>query len=605
MSVLSSVLETLPGSRLDLEAYDRAGHMSATVNATQLCACVEVYRRRLRAWDVGDWDVGGRKVVSLLFRPEEAIEFLVATLAAIAERWTVVPFYPNWNESTQKMYLETYNLRAMVVGDGFRKRAEAWTDQVDADGESERQADGSSVLDRVLHLSLTDVLAEAENIDEDTLMNAIPFCDFPADHACAWIFTSGTSGDLAKLTEITLENLDAAVENIRDIDFLYPGMTLHNPLSTSHIFAFSVILGLLAIKPRRIIFSDVQYLARLPQSRTGKVNALILVPIVLNRMRAGFYDKLVASLDPKTAPPQLRRLAKIPRPIRKQLKRLVQEAEEAVVDLERDGRIGLRRRGAILTARRLFGRLFRERLGSPEFVVVGGAKPNLQSMAFLEVMGVRCLQGWGMTETTGPLAVCSLGDRFRGAFGTCGPLFRNTNAYVEDGELVVEGPQVARGYHQPDGTFVSFNGRKSTGDYAEFDANGRLRVIGKASDRITTENGLNYNPIPIEERLQRLDLEREQRCEEIVIIGDGQPRLGAVFFLRENVQADTATTDYLAACLREFNVQQAIDERIGSWVVSEVSFKESGVLGPSGKLIRRVVEERFGEMFQRTAVGAR
>ncbi|MCH2375917.1 MAG: hypothetical protein MK538_17160, partial [Planctomycetes bacterium] len=165
MSVLSSVLETLPGSRLDLEAYDRAGHMSATVNATQLCACVEVYRRRLRAWDVGDWDVGGRKVVSLLFRPEEAIEFLVATLAAIAERWTVVPFYPNWNESTQKMYLETYNLRTMVVGDGFRKRAEAWTDQVDADGESERQADGSSVLDRVLHLSLTDVLAEAENID--------------------------------------------------------------------------------------------------------------------------------------------------------------------------------------------------------------------------------------------------------------------------------------------------------------------------------------------------------------------------------------------------------------------------------------------------------
>ena len=71
------------------------------------------------------------------------------------------------------------------------------------------------------------------------------------------------------------------------------------------------------------------------------------------------------------------------------------------------------------------------------------------------------------------------------------------------------------------------------------------------------------------------------------------------------MQADTATTDYLAACLREFNVQQAIDERIGSWVVSEVSFKESGVLGPSGKLIRRVVEERFGEMFQRTAVGAR
>ena len=430
------------------------------------------------------------------------------------------------------------------------------------------------------------------------------FAGIPADHPCAWIFTSGTSGQLAKLTEITLENIETAIANIRDIDFVYPGMTLHNPLSTSHIFAFAVILGLLAIKPRRLIFSDVQYLARLPESRTGKVNAMILVPMVLNRMRSGFYEKLTMRAIPKTAPASLRRLGRIPWAARRQLKRIVQKAEEAIIDLEQGRRIGLRRRTAILTARRVFGPMLRERLGSPDFVVVGGAKPNLHAMAFFEVMGICCLQGWGMTETTGPLAVCTLGDRFNGAFGTCGSLFTNSKAYIEDGELVVEGPQIARGYHDPSGAFVPFNGKKRTGDYAEFDADGRLRVIGKASDRITTENGLNYNPIPLEEGLLALDLEKAQRLEEVVVIGDGQPRLGAVFFVAAGAEHDDETRHYLESCLKVFNASRAVDERIESWALSPTSFKESGFLGPTGKVIRRLVEENYAAIFAKSAVEA-
>ena len=270
----------------------------------------------------------------------------------------------------------------------------------------------------------------------------VPRLSLPPDRTCAWIFTSGTSGKSARLTEITFGNVEAAVSGIGKLDFLRTGMTIHNPLSSSHVFSFVATLGFLTLRPRRVIFSDVQYLARLPESRTGKIDGMILVPIVVNRMRSGFYEKLTQPLDGKHLPPELRSLSRIPLAVRRCLKRACLMAEDATIRRETRGRCGPVGLAAIWVARRVFGRMFRTRLGSPGFIVVGGAKPSLQGMAFVEVLGVRCLQGWGMTETTGPLSVCRISDRYRGAFGTAGSLFEGTVARIEDGgELVVESPR--------------------------------------------------------------------------------------------------------------------------------------------------------------------
>lgn len=581
MTVLRNVLETLVQSSVTLETFDRHGDSTQQVSGEEFLEAVLAHRSLFSGWDPS-LENRGRKVVALLFKPEETIEFLIAAFSALSQGFTIVPLYPNWSAETQEAYLKAYHLRALAVGEGFRGRAESWAGRI---------------LGRVLPIS-----SKSFSGKEPRKSSEVITLDLPRNHPCAWIFTSGTSGRLAKLTEISLENLEAAVENIQGLDFLYPGMTVHSPLSSSHIFAFVAILGFLTIKPRRIIFSDVQYLPRLPQAKIGKVDGVILVPIVINRMRAAFYEKLTMEMSPRTAPLELRKLARIPLSVRKLLKRAVLHAEKALIGQETTGRISAAGWLAIRTARALFGGLFSRRLGSPEFVVVGGAKPCLESMAFFEVMGIRCLQGWGMTETTGPLAVCSLRDRFRGAFGTCGKLFRETRAYIEDGELIVEGPQIARGYHEPDGSFVPFGGRKRTGDHAEFDRVGRLKVLGKASDRITTENGLNYNPIPFEEEIHALDLEERQLVEEAVVVGDAQPRLGAVFFLREGVPHSSETRAYLEALVRAFNSQRAVDERLGPWVISDLPFKESGFLGPSGKIVRRRVEEKYAVLFEQ-AVG--
>ena len=584
MSTLAQLLESLPDLDVNLESWGRTGRKVRELDGRQLWRAARAYRPRFATLREGE-----RERVGLLFKSEETIEFLVAAFAAFSSGLTVVPLYPNWDADTQQLYLRRYNIRKVAVGAGFKSRVEAWCpDGIGHIG---------CPIDDCIEVSLDADLPASGDDEEATGKERDLFtADLAPDHPIAWIFTSGTSDDFAKCTEISLRNIEAAIENIRGLEFLRPGMCVHSPLSTSHIFAFVVILGFLAVRPRRVIFSDVQHLARLSEERIGKVDAIILVPIVLNRMRQGFYEKLTSDLS-GSVPPELERLAKIPRRVRRGMKRLVRRAEDGLIALESGKLRGRLAVPTILAARKLFGRLFQKKLGSPDFVVIGGAKPGLESMALLEVMGVRVLQGWGMTETTGPLCVCDLRDRRRGAFGTCGDLFGNARARIEEDELVVEGPQIASGYVEPDGTLVPFGGEKRTGDRACFDRRARLQVLGKVSDRITTENGLNYFPIPMEDALEAADANAEGWFEKVLVIGDARPRLGAVFFPREGLERSEAVDRYAAELVRQYNLTRAVDERIGPFQVSDRSLREAGAIGPTGKVVRRIVEAEYAFIY--------
>lgn len=579
-SVLAKILESLGQADSTFETYNRQGELAQRTTSAELVERILEERASFASWSSVD------RRVALLFRSEETIEFLIATFAALAERLTVVPLYPTWTEEHQRLYLERYGLRALAVGAGLRARAEAF----------------GALIDRVIPIEAGSPQPGAFPPPKRGDSCVFP-SDLPPDHPCALIFTSGTSGDLAKCTLITQANLAAAIENIAALDFLRPGMDLHCPLSASHIFAFVVILGFLVLKPRRVIFSDVQYLARLPEEKIGRIDGMILIPLVLSRLRAAFYERLARpelSLRREGEPPDRTAawLARIPPRARRSLALLVRGAERAVIARESGSLPGAAGWPLVLAVQRLFGPLVRARLGSPEFVVVGGAKPNLRAMAFLEAMGVRCLQGWGMTETTGPLAVCRLRDRFRGAFGTCGDLFDRARAYLDGEELVVEGPQVAAGYLEPDGTLVPFRGRKHTGDHAEFDRRGRLKVLGKVSDRITLQTGINYNPLHYEELILTLDLRREHLLEAAVVIGDGRDRLGCVFFLREPHEPGDEARRYLQRLLKELNATLGVDDQIGPWALIPVRLRDADILGPSAKLIRRRVEEQYGYLFE-------
>ena len=106
----------------------------------------------------------------------------------------------------------------------------------------------------------------------------------------------------------------------------------------------------------------------------------------------------------------------------------------------------------------------------------------------------------------------------------------------------------------------------------------------------------------VELLLEAGDMAREARkklniLEEVVVIGDARPRLGCIYFLREGVEKTASREEYLGGLVREFNASRPVDQQLGPWTVSVHGLKESGGIGPSGKLVRRRIEEQYGSLY--------
>ncbi|OCI31095.1 AMP-dependent synthetase/ligase [Oerskovia enterophila] len=158
--------------------------------------------------------------------------------------------------------------------------------------------------------------------------------------------------------------------------------------------------------------------------------------------------------------------------------------------------------------------------------ISGGAPLGERLGHFFRGVGLTILEGYGLTETTAPTAV-NLPGLLK--IGTVGPAFPGTAIKVDpDGELLVRGDHVFRGYHnQPDLTAeVLQDGWFRTGDLASIDTDGYLRITGRKKEIIVTAGGKNVAPAQLEDRLRAHPL-----VSQVVVVGDQRPFIGALVTL--------------------------------------------------------------------------
>jgi long-chain acyl-CoA synthetase len=172
-------------------------------------------------------------------------------------------------------------------------------------------------------------------------------------------------------------------------------------------------------------------------------------------------------------------------------------------------------------ARRLVFSKIRDRLrartGGRLKGFISGSAPLSQRLAiFFEEVGVPILEGYGLTETAAPTHVNRL-DFIR--MGTVGLPFPGVETRIaEDGEVLLRGPQVMKGYHRrPDLTaeVLDGDGWFHTGDIGEVDAEGCLRITDRKKDLIKTSGGKMVAPVLLEQALSGLPL-----VSHAVIVGD-------------------------------------------------------------------------------------
>ena len=151
---------------------------------------------------------------------------------------------------------------------------------------------------------------------------------------------------------------------------------------------------------------------------------------------------------------------------------------------------------------RLVRHKVRQRFGGKlRYFVSGGAALNPKISEFFQGLGVGILQGYGQTEASPVISVNRPGSE---RADTVGPKLPGVEVRLSDGgELLVRGDNVMSGYwNDPAATAdVLIDGWLHTGDLAEIDPDGHIRIVGRLKDLIVNSGGDNIAPAPIEQEI--------------------------------------------------------------------------------------------------------
>ncbi|MCP4680622.1 MAG: long-chain fatty acid--CoA ligase [Deltaproteobacteria bacterium] len=242
--------------------------------------------------------------------------------------------------------------------------------------------------------------------------------------------------------------------------------------------------------------------------------------------------------------------------------------------------------------------------------ITGGGPIHPDLLVFFGAMGINLYQGFGLTETS-PVTHASTPSANK--IGWIGRPIPGTECKLaEDGELLVRGPQVMQGYwRNMEATIETFteDGFLKTGDIAEIDDKGFVRITDRKKELIITSGGKNIAPQPLQNAFNT-----DPYIEQVYVVGDARKYLAALvvpnfeilekwaarkgvrFENREELLENDAVKELLDDRVSRVNAGLSRYESIKYFAVLSREFsEEGGELTPTLKLKRRVIEEKYKE----------
>src|SRR5215216_2692999 len=240
---------------------------------------------------------------------------------------------------------------------------------------------------------------------------------------------------------------------------------------------------------------------------------------------------------------------------------------------------------------------------------VGAAPTPRDVLVFFHAIGIPLSELWGMSETTGVGAV-NPPERIR--IGTVGPPSAGVEMRLaEDGELLVRGAVVMPGYrNQPDKTAEALDadGWMHTGDIAEFDDEGYVKIVDRKKEIIINAAGKNMSPANIESTLKGagpiighvavVGDRRPYNTALIVLDSDFAPALAAQHGIEGRTLEELAEEDAILAAVQaavdKGNAELARVEQIKKFTIVQGDWLPGGdELTPTMKLKRKPIAEKY------------
>ena len=243
--------------------------------------------------------------------------------------------------------------------------------------------------------------------------------------------------------------------------------------------------------------------------------------------------------------------------------------------------------------------------------LIGAAPVARELLEFFDACGVLVLEGYGLSETC---AAATLNTPDAHRFGTVGRALPGTEvAIAGDGEILIRGPQVFRGYYNDAAATeqaLTPDGWLRSGDLGAIDAHGFVTITGRKKDLIITSSGKNITPVNIESELRD-----QPSITEAVVYGDNRPYLVAMLTLDRDesiklakglgIDTDQATIARDPRVHAEISKQvDAVNdkfariEQIKRFAILDHDLTQSnGELTPTLKVKRAAVYERYADLF--------
>ena len=245
--------------------------------------------------------------------------------------------------------------------------------------------------------------------------------------------------------------------------------------------------------------------------------------------------------------------------------------------------------------------------GRMKAMVSGGAPLNPDIGVFFQSLGITLLQGYGQTES-GPVISCNR-PQAGIKMDTVGPPLKNTEVKIaEDGEILVRGPLVMKGYwrNKAETDRVIKDGWLHTGDIGHIDDCGRIAITDRKKDLIVNDKGDNIAPQKIEGMLTL-----QPEILQAMVSGDKRPYIvglivpdpeWALEWARaqdmkydfNDLQANPQFRAAVRAAVDRVNADVSVTEKVRQFEFADEPFTiENGEMTPSMKIRRHVIRERY------------
>ncbi|HWT93115.1 MAG TPA: AMP-dependent synthetase/ligase [Solirubrobacteraceae bacterium] len=530
--------------------------------------------------------------VALMF-PNRA-EFHLADLATVTAGGTPVSLYVTASPEQIAYVLGDAQSKIAIIDEQFAERfAAARGDLPQLEHVIVVSSDPSTVPDGMLKLE--DVEADGD----PSFDVAGSVAQLTPDDLATLIYTSGTTGP-PKGVELTHRNIMSAVDGLLQIMDISGGRVI-SWLPNAHIAErqahhyIPVCLGVeitVCPDPRKI--AEV-----LPQVHPTWFFA---VPRIWEKMKAGLEAKLA------DAPAEAAEGVKKSFDAAIQKVRLEQAGQEVPAELaaaveQADANLFVHLRGA---------------LGLDQLVAcnVGAAPTPPEVLEFFHAIGVKIAELWGMSETCGYGTTNPPSGLIK--IGTVGPPAPGSEVKLgEDGELLVRGPFITRGYRNlPEKTAEALDdeGWLHTGDIATIDDDGYVKIVDRKKELIINAAGKNMSPANIEAELKSagpligqaavIGDARPYNTALIVLDADGAPAYAARAGIGEGLSLDElAQRDEIRAAveaeIEKANAKLSRVEQIKKFHLVSGDWLPGGdELTPTMKLKRKPIAEKYGSQIE-------